>query len=338
MPNINTRNFASLLQTQVAAIQGRCSQLIDFSVGSALRSVTESNSGLSLWLQAELLRVLAATRAATSVGADLDSFVADYGLARLGASTSLGQLTFARFSTSAQAVVTLNALVETLDGTQRFFVTLDASNPNYNAGLGGYIIGAGIASISVPVAAVVPGALGNVTAGTASVLVSSITYVDTVTNAAAFVSGSDSEADTALRVRFQRYIQSLSRATVAAILFAVTSLKVGIQATIMENVAADGVTVAPGFLTVTVDDGSGNPSAVILTNALAVAWAYRAGGVNLGVFAPVVINATVSMTIVTAQGYDHQILVGQVFTTLTGFLNTLPLGASLSYTKLAHII
>ena len=85
MATLSTQNFATLLQNQAAAMQARCNQLLDFSVGSILRAITEANAAVALWLQGMILQVFGVTRLATSTGTDCDSFVNDFGMTRLGA-------------------------------------------------------------------------------------------------------------------------------------------------------------------------------------------------------------------------------------------------------------
>lgn len=338
MPTLNTKNFAALVQSQAAAIQGRASKLIDFSVGSVLRAIVEANAGLTLWLQAELLRVLLNTRASTSSGNDLDTFVADYGLSRLGAQFAVGTVTFSRFTPSAQAVIPIGATVKTLDGQHTFQVVADPANSNYNSGLNGYVLGAGIASINVPVEAIAAGAAANADAGTIGLIATSIPYVDTVTNAAAVAGGGDAESDASLRTRFINYILSLSRGTTAAIIFAVTSLRLGLQAKVIEHENFDG-TPNDGFLCVTVatSDIDPVPPAPVLSQATAAALAYRAGGVWVGVFGPNVLTANVQLNLVIAAGFDANTVIGGVGETIRGYLNTLPLGATLYASKLTQV-
>ncbi len=335
----NTRNFSELVQRQAAAIQGRARQLLDFSIGSVLRAIVESNAGIALWLQSEALRVLLTTRAATSSGADLDSFVGDYGLSRLGAQSSIGTVTFSRYTPSAQAIIPVGALVKTLDGALTFQVVADSSNSAFNSGFNGYVLGAGIASLSVPVEALNPGAASNIAANFIGLIASSIPYVDTVTNAGAISGGGDAESDDSLRARFVNYILSLSRGTVAAIIFAVTNLRLGLQATVVENENFDG-TPNPGFLCVTVSTSDATnpvPPDAVLAQAMKEVDAYRAGGIWAGCFACKVQPINVQMQLTMAPGYDQQKLVGDVGQTIRGYINTLPLGAPLYQSKLTQL-
>ena len=181
---LQLQNFTTLVSNAAAAVQGSARQLIDLTIGSTLRAILEANAALALWMQWLIVQVLATTRAATSNGVDLDSWVADFSLARLPASTAAGQATFARFTPTQQALVTPGTNVRTTDGSQTFAVTVDTTNNAWNAGQGGYVVGAGIASVTLPITASAPGSIGNVQSGSITLLASAISGIDTVSNAA----------------------------------------------------------------------------------------------------------------------------------------------------------
>lgn len=333
---IQTFTFSQLVNNIATAVQGSASALIDFTVGSVLRAIDEATSSVVLWLQAIILQTLTLTRAATSNGSDLDSWCADYGFTRLPAAASTGQVTFARFTAAQQAVVPVGATVQTSDGTQNFTVTLDATNSAYNSGLGGYVLPVNTASVNVPVQDAVAGSAGNVQAAAITVITTPIPGVDTVANAAAFTNGIDPESDAAFRVRFVAYLGSLSKATKAAVGYAVASVRQGLDYTITENYAYNG-TYQPGNFYVVVDDGTGYPSSQLITNVGNAIEAVRGLTITYGVFAPEVLTANAAMTLTTAAGYTHATVVAAVTTALTNFINSLTLGASLPYTQLASI-
>jgi uncharacterized phage protein gp47/JayE len=341
---ILTKNASRLIQDQVAVMQGASTTRLDFTVGSILRAIVEAVASVALWLQAEIIRVMLLTRAATSKGPDLDSWVGDYGLTRMPARASTGLATFSRFTATAQAVVPVGAQVETADGSQIFTVYADSANSAYDPVQGGYVLGIGVASLPVPVQAAVAGSAGNVVANAISLLLTGIIGVDTVANAADFTNGFDAESDAALRLRFVAFLLSLSKGTRAAVLYAASLVQQGLQFTLTENQNLDG-SPNQGYFYVVVDDGSGNPPNALLVSVytaidvgLTVGAGARPVGSTFGVFAPTVITVSVNCTITTAIGYDHNIVVGQVATAIKNFINRNGLGNLLSYTKLAQII
>lgn len=333
---ITTKTFTTLVQDQVAAIQASAKALVDLTVGSILRAIVEANASVQLWLQGLILQLLAITRAATSTGSDLDSWVADFGLTRTAAVAASGAVTFARFTPTNQALIPIGATVQTGDGTQKYTVTVDTTNGAYSLGLGGYVVGAGVSTLNVPVLASTAGAAGNAQAGQVSTLTSPISGIDTVTNASTFTSGADAETDAALRVRFINYIASLSKATKGAIGNAITSLRAGLSYSFVENLTYGGAAQL-GYFYVVVDDGTGAPSGLLLTSVSNAIDAVRPVTSTFGVFAPVVQNATVVMTATIASGYDPVATKALVTAALKTYINSLALGQSLTYSRLAQI-
>lgn len=336
MANITTQNFSTLVSNTVAAVQGAARTLVDLTVGSVLRSLIEANAGMVLWLQGLILALLATTRAATSNLADLDSFMLDFGVTRLAAVAATGQVTFARFTATLQGVVPIGTLIQTGDGTQQYAVTIDTTNGAYSATLGGYVMAPAVASVNVPVTASTVGIGANVASGQINTIAQAVPGVDTVTNASAFINGVNAESDPALRIRFVAYITSLSKATKNAIGYAITSLQQGLVYSFTENLTYGGV-AQPGYFYVVVDDGSGAPPGSLLTTVANAIDAVRPVTSTFGVFAPVLINATVVMTATIAAGYDPVATKALIVVALKTYINSLPLGQPLTYSRLSQV-
>lgn len=334
MAILPTRSMTAIVQAFAAGVQGRAAALIDFSVGSTLRAIGESVAGVTLWLQSIALHILLTTRASTATGSDLDSFVNDFGLTRLGATFAGGQVTFTRLSVSATAIVIpVGTQVQTSDSSQTFVVIADITNGAYSAGAGGYTMASMIGSVTVTVSALVTGAGGNVAAGAISQILSTLPGIDTATNASAFSNAVNGESDAALRVRFQAFIAQLSKGTRAAVAFAVSSLGASLQFTITENLTLAGV-FSPGFFYVVVDDGSGSPPSSLATSAYTAIDAVRALGTTFAVYSATRLTANVGLVLTTAPGYTHSTVIALVANALTTNINALGLGNRLPYTQL----
>lgn len=333
---LNLRTFDTIVTSAAAAVQGAASQVLDLTVGSVLRAVLEANAGLGLWLQWLILQVLQTTRAATSTGADLDSWVADFGLTRLASVAAAGSVTFARFAPVASALVPAGTIVRTGDGTQSFAVIADPANAAYSAAQTGYLIPAGTATLAVPIAASVAGSAGNVQAGTIGLIAAAIPGVDTVNNAAPTAGGMDGEGDAALRARFAAFLNSRAQATTLAVGYAISTVQQGLQFAIQENVSQAGF-AQPGSFVVTVDDGTGSPPAALLAAVGTAIEAVRPLGVLWTVVAPTVLRPAIGMTIATAPGAVHATVVASVAAAVTGFVDTLAVGAALPWSRLAQV-
>lgn len=332
--NLRLLSFRRLVRMQAQAVQGATGRVWNLGVGSVLRAIFEANAGLALWLQWLVLLVLNATRAATSSGRDLDTWGADFGFTRLQASAAGGTAIFSRASAGLAATVPVGATIRTLDGSQSFVVVLDATNPAYTQA--GYALPAGQGSISVAVKALAPGAGGNIQAGALGLLQTAIPGVDSVSNAAPFAGGLDLEPDPAFRARFVQYVDSRSRATPAAVGYAVTSLRQGLAYAIAENTATDG-TYRPGFFVVTVDDGSGAPPSSLLAQVYGAVDAVRPASTAFAVVGPQVVQATVSCVVTAAPGYDKAALVSLVANAVLSYVNSCAIGRPVSFGRLFQV-
>jgi uncharacterized phage protein gp47/JayE len=336
MASVNQWSLSTAISNMIAAAQAKASVLIDFTVGSVNLAIIEAVAQVVIWLEGLILILLATTRAATSNGSDLDTWMADFGLTRLAATSSTGQVTFARFTPTYQAVVPVGAVIQTADGSQQFTVIVDTTQSAYNATLNGYVIAAGISSATATVQSVNTGTATNVLAGTITVLTQAIQYVDTVTNAAGFTNAANAETDSALRTRFIGFLASLAKATPAAVKYALSIIQGGVTYAITENQQKSGAT-DNGYFYAIVDDGTGSPGSTFITTAAAAVEAVRPIGIRYGVFGPTDVLANVSMTIATATGYTHSSVVASVLAALQTYINTLGVGNTLAYTQLANV-
>jgi uncharacterized phage protein gp47/JayE len=333
---LSLQNFSTLVEGMAASVQGAASSLLDLTVGSVLRAILEANASLALWLQWLIVQVLATTRLATSTGSDCDSFGADFGFVRLPAVAATGLVTFSRFTPSIAAFVPVGTAVSTAGNAQSFVVTADNSNPAYSASAGGYNLAAGVAGITVPVAANVAGSAGNVQPGAIAVIGSALAGIDTVTNAAVLAGGIDAESDAALKLRFGNYLASLSKATNVAIGSAIEAVQQGLSYVISENIDQSGATQL-GHFVVTVDDGSGSPPASLLSSVQQAVDEVRPVGSSFAVQGPVVTPANVSLTLTLAPGASQQSATADVAAAIETYIASLSVGATLNYTRLAQL-
>lgn len=334
--NLPLQNFQTLIQDSAAALQGACAQLLDLSVGSVLRALLEANASVALWIQYLVFLVLGTTRAATSTGSDLDTWMADYGLTRLPAVAAAGVVTFSRFSPTAAALIPAGAQVRTANGSSVFTVVADQTYSAWSSAQSGYMLAAGVASINVPVTAAVAGAAGNVQVGTITLLATAIPGVDTVTNQAPTSGGLDAETDSAFRMRFANYIATRAEATAGAVEYAVMAVQQGLAVTVLENSDPEG-NYRPGNFVVTVDDGTGAPPASLLATCSEAINAVRPIGSTYSVLPPTVLVANVSLSISVPENIAKAPIQSIVAAALTEYVNALPIGATLPYTRLAQV-
>jgi uncharacterized phage protein gp47/JayE len=333
---LSFQDFPTTVQNMAAAVQGACSSLLDLTVGSPLRAALEAVASAALWLQWLIAQVYSMTRLATSVGADVDSFVADFGLTRLPAVSADGQVTVARYSTGNSALIPVGSSIVTLDGTQTFFFVADTTQAAWSASQNGYVIASSAESITATVEAATPGTGGNIAAGALGLFSTAVPFVDTVTNAAAFTNGVNAESDAALQARFANYIQTRAEGTVAAIEYAISTVQQGLTYQVFENTNAGGDWL-PGNFLVVVDDGSGATPTATINAVTAAIEPVRPIGSTFTVQAATRTVATISLTITTSPTTNKPALVGPVATAITAFVNALPEGATLLYNRIATV-
>lgn len=330
---LNPKSFSQIVSDQAAAAQASATALLDFSVGSILLAIAQSVAGVALWLYAQIWALLRTTRAATSQGTDLDSWMADFGLTRVAGYASTGNVLLSRFTTDAsQPIVNPGLLAQTADGSQQFMIYADPTNPNWNYGGGYYQFAPSQASITVPVVSVKVGSATNVSAGTVSVLYQAIPFVDTVTNVAAFAGGADAETDAAFRARFQAWVIGLSRGDLFGLAYALESATdlANLQYTVTENYSVDGIWT-PGFFFVVADDGTGYPSSAYLTLVTSTVNSVRPLSVRFTVIPPQVALPVIQMQIVSKPGYINYVVCAQVQANVIAGINALGLGAGIEW-------
>jgi uncharacterized phage protein gp47/JayE len=346
MTTLATKNFTALVQGWAAVAQSsvakvRPTLILSFTKGAILLAIAEAQASVSLWLQGLILQLLTVTRLTTSQRGDVDTWLADFDVERLPANASSGLVTYSRVTPTNPATIPIGALIQSSDGSQKFVVTLDTTNAAYSAsannGAGGYVIPATVTSYQVPVQNTVPGAAGNVQAGGLTIMQTGISGVDAVTNVAAFTNGFDAESDDDAKARFVLFINQLAKGTEGAIRYAVQNTRQGLQCQIFEPNQG-------GFtqLTVYIDDGTGDIDDATFNMAMANVYAIKAAGVIPSVLKAAELAANVTMTIVTATGYDHPTLVAQAVAAIGLYINGLGLGATpslgqLSYMKVAAV-
>ena len=327
--------FTAMIQQMAATLQGTAVQLLDLSVGSVLRALLEACASVALWMQWLVLQVLSMTRAATSVGPDLDSWMADFSFVRLQAVSAVGIVTFSRYNSGITAIIPVGTIVRVTQGTQTFTVVADPTNPAWN-GTDGYTLLSGAGSVNVPVLATLPGSAGNVQNGAIGLLASPIPGVDVVTNSAPTSGGLAAETDLAFCARFQLYINSRSLATELAVLSAIASLQQGLRYAVLENKTMAGIPQIGNFCVI-VDDGTGSPPLAVLSAAQSAVNAVRPIGSTFSVNGPVVTIAAVNVVLETSNPMTLASVAAAVQQNILIWIASLPVAATLAISKIEAI-
>ncbi|MBO9539689.1 baseplate J/gp47 family protein [bacterium] len=317
---IELRQYAEMMDSALSAVATRSGVPLALEPGSVVRAVLEAALLQDLYLQVLLLQVQAAGRASTATGADLDSYFGDFDFPRLPATYDVGQATFSRFTANGSSpTVPVGATIQSNAGQIAYAVLADPSNPDYDEALAGYPLPPDGTTVTATIQAVEPGSLSNVIAGILTVLTSAIPGVDEVVNLQPINNARDAETDTAYRARFVQFLNSLSKATAGAIDAAIEKVQQGLSWVKLENQTPDGAP-RPGFFSVVAEDGSGALPTVTHDAISAAVEDVRPFTVGFGVFAPSIVEVSVSMTALLASNADEEKVRSNIRNAIASYL------------------
>jgi baseplate J-like protein len=331
---LTLQSATGLFSLVTNAITALTTKLSRFGAGTVSGAIVNAvNAGL-LTQQGQNAYQVAICRAATSNGKDLWSFCNDYFISPAaplpgvyaGGTFATAPLTVGRYAPVVSNTLipafpvtpwppapgALGTIIQTKTGpgskSIAYAVIADATNPNYNSTLGGYVIATGQSTVVVTVQAIVIGAGSNVLAGSLSVPAAATVVtpgipIDYTTQGADITNGVNQETDPQLRVRFQKYISSLAKGNSNAIASAVLGVQAGLSFTNNDQLDSTGNPKAAWF-TIVVDDGSGAISGSTLAAVTAAingtntnpATPARSEGIGFSVIAPNNVVMTIALT------------------------------------------
>ena len=193
--------------------------LTDRNPGSVVRTMAESFAREYAVLSKQLELVYQAGFLATAQGRDLDQVAALVGVSRRTRTFAAGEVVFSR-STPAPADVFIPAGTQ-ISSSQPPPITVETTDVR--------TLRAGTVSVAIPVQSLVPGPAGLASAGTLTVIRRPILGVEASTNPQPMQFGAADETDVAMRARAGRALETGGRATLGALIGALTSIE-GIRA------------------------------------------------------------------------------------------------------------
>lgn len=205
---LTMKSFQDILKGMVDWTAQNSSKLIDFSVGSVIRTLYEA---VATEIEELYFRMYQNFQWAIE-----NSIYESFGFSKLPATEAYGDL---KLTFTGELPVAL----EIPEGT-RFMASLPNNTTLYYETRQDYIIPMGSSEAVIRVYCTVPGTIGNVAANTITRMVNPIQYVSTVTNEQRFITGKDEETDSARRARFANYVQTRSRGTKKALEYGVLEI------------------------------------------------------------------------------------------------------------------
>lgn len=202
---LTMKSFQDILKGMVDWTAQNTSRLIDFSVGSAIRTLYEA---VATEIEELYFRMYRNFQWAIE-----NSIYESFGFTKIPATEAYGDLKLT-FSSA------LPVALEIPEGT-RFMAPLPNGTVLYYETRQAYVVPVGSTEAVIQVYCTVPGTIGNVAANTITRMVNPISYVSTVTNEQRFITGKDEETDSARRARFANYVQTRTRGTKKALEYGV---------------------------------------------------------------------------------------------------------------------
>ena len=327
-----TKTFAGFVNDMVATWAAYLGFQPTLQKGDALYALMQTISSQLLFIQSLVYLVNQVARAQTSADDALDSFYAQFDFSRLPATTATGQATFSKFTPAASPVlIPVGApsgsptVVQTPGGAVAYNVVADTAQPTWNAALNAYVLAVGQTSLTATIQAKVAGSAANVGAGQINQIASSLAGIDAVTNGAPITNGLDAETDAAYNARFPLYLNSLAKATQAAIVSAILGVQQGIDYNLLENENTAGI-AAPGQFVAVVDDGSGAPPASLISSVQAAINAVRGFTILATAKAVTEVILSISLSVRIASGYLPGSVTAAVQAAILPVVNDTPIG------------
>lgn len=227
-----------------------------------------------------------------------------------------------------------------VDGIQ-YEVVEDLTNPYYDSVAKAYKIPANSTEVYVKVQAVNTGVASSVQANQLVLMPSPINGIDGTNNPYAITNGADKESNESLRQRFRDFIASQASSNKAAISAAVASVSTNIQFSLLENVAADGVTTKSGNFVVLVGDVTGTLTAELLASVVAAVDKIRPITITFDVVPPVLSTPAfvIAITVDLASGqYTVPLVQAAVAAAVQTYCNSLGAGVGWNFNDLLAVI
>lgn len=208
-----------------------------------------------------------------------------------------GQRFYRNTADTSQPEVPVGHKIISQDGTAEYEVVADTSNADYNTAKSAYVMPSGATEVFVKVQATTTGTGQRVLADKLTVLPVPISGIDGTTNPYPIQNGSDRETSSALRTRFRAFIAGLNGPNEKGIEAAIAGVETGVQYSLLQNVAEDGVTPQGGNFVVIVSDANGALGTDLYNKVYAAVDAAKAFTTTFDIVPPQVIVPTIDMVL-----------------------------------------
>jgi len=303
-----TKTYDEVLETMIENAGQIFGYDMDLSNNTILGQKLRSTAVEIATLWQELEGAYYSAFISSAEGRSLDRIVALVGLKRNSALKASGIVTF---SVGEAKESDIEIPSGTIVGTADQSILFETSEA--------VILYAGETSVDVPVAAQVAGSDGNVSGGSITRLVTSMSVIDSITNASALTGGGDSETDAKLRIRAMT-MKPTAKGTVSALESALFALDGVMDVNVVEDTDTHTVDI-----TIAGGDSDEITTAIEDTRpcGIAVTWGSATG-----------ISIDVTVTVVGTAGATEAAVQAQVTDAISKWVAEKVIGEDLSYYSL----
>lgn len=316
------KQYAAVLQDMLSCIIANQDKITDFNEGSVVGSFCEAVA-----LEVEQLYILGRVGFENNL-LDVPFYAFDF--TKQPAASGAGEVTFSRPGSSGTIDIPQGTLVGTSAGI-KFETTEDGEISDGNT-----------ESSAIGIAALEAGQVGNVPAATITQILTPITGVTGVSNAAATTGGQDEETDAEYLKRFREFVEGLGKSSVAG-LVAGAKLVEGVRsASVVEHFPP----VSGYNATMYIDDGAGNASSELIASVEEALIGdgteskpgRKGAGINLRVLAPSKVTITVTATVTSDGTLSDAVICYNIKQALSDHINNLLIGEDVIRMRLIEVI
>jgi uncharacterized phage protein gp47/JayE len=253
----------------------------------------------------------------------LDLHASDRGLVRKEAVKATGSVVFS-IPVEIESSITIPAgtIVATSDSTAYRFITDEDA-----------VITSGSTGVTVSCTAEKGGIASNVSKGKISIIVTSVTGVETVTNVKAFSGGVDAESDESLRKRILESYITISNGTNGAYY---KKLALSVDGVTSANVVAK--IRGKGTVDVYIWSGKTKASTELISKVQAVMDKQRELNVDVKVYSAISYNIDVGIYLTVKDGYAYESVASAVKTAVSDYIASLSIGDNVLESYLGRVI
>lgn len=321
------KDFRSIVASMINWMRSTQTKITDFNVGSVARTLVEAPAAeLDEYYQQMFFGIKEAIPV---------SVYHSFDFARIEAVAASG-LVRVTVTPGANPILIQSGTIFTASGGSTTYVSTDDA-----------IINPGDSVVDVLVAATQPGTIGNIGAGQSFTLSPPPEGFVSATNLSPFMNGINQETDEDRKLRFNAYIQSLSRGTVAALEYGLKTTQLldpggnlierVVSVSIVEPYKDIDPSMPIAWVQCYVHNGVGNTTSALVNRARDVVYGYydehgnavpgwKAAGVKVDVHPANEQDLDVDGVLTALPGYDHATLVNRATESIFAYLQGLEIG------------